>query len=809
MYEFDWFFYTNFYDDLNQINSEEKAIKHFLEYGRKEERIFCEMDKNFDWIYYLFYNKDLLNYFLENIKSKYDFWKHFLYYGYFDNRKYCRASAVDLLMPSTRLKNIRYDLKIQFDGKFYKEYHNDLKNLNDEQLFRHFLEHGKKENRIFCPMLKEFNYLYYIVKYPDIIFDDIFEIWKHYIYHGFYEKREINTNLIIKYDVLNLNENEKLLHFNTLPNSYKQILLQNLNTAVIYVYYSRPNEYKNESNLAFFIRQTILKENSKKILYLFIINNYLTEVEIPKQDNILILKNQNCFDFEAYGTGIIYLKNKLGKEFWNIKRMVLMNCSVTGPFYNYQNNHWLNKFEDRLIEENSVACSSVLYKLALNDPDSRGIPNIFRLPGYFLYFKVTEHILNILNIVLRKHNSKLDCILQGEYGFSRELLKNNYRISCLTHRPHEHNYIPVRIDRDYNLNNYNIYSLVFVKINWRALWPPNRDSVPIKYIEVENEINKICNFKFDNYQINYNKIECPNEGLCDYNRSYNWRNKEMFYKTFGKAEEFITFPIVSKSKNIALYAHHDKDNIFRDYCQKAVITLSLLGYYVIILTTCATFKNCSSFFSNYEIITYLDSKVDFYMHNKYINNNLEKIKKYENILLLNDSILFPIHGLNNMNKTIENTRKNCDYWGIWNSNENKYHIMSPFLEFKMIMIDDLKKFMNECNIIKYEDGINFEINLVSHMNKLNYKHNVVIDYNTLGNLNYTCPIMHPNVFINWINRPESFAIKWKYMCNYLNLEKLNIPYMNYLLRFIHFNHTGIKGQPEIQGVWESPLKYLK
>ena len=42
------------------------------------------------------------------------------------------------------------------------------------------------------------------------------------------------------------------------------------------------------------------------------------------------------------------------------------------------------------------------------------------------------------------------------------------------------------------------------------------------------------------------------------------------------------------------------------------------------------------------------------------------------------------------------------------------------------------------------------------------------------------------------------------MGNYINKKKLNIPFMNYLLRYIHFNHTGPKGKPEEHNCYGIP-----
>jgi len=195
------------------------------------------------------------------------------------------------------------------------------------------------------------------------------------------------------------------------------------------------------------------------------------------------------------------------------------------------------------------------------------------------------------------------------------------------------------------------------------------------------------------------------------------------------------------------------------------------------------------------------------MYKLYIESNYESILNYKNILLINDSVLFPIHGIDNMKKSIMDIRNKCDYWGIWNSPENKEHIMSPVLEFKIKMLKELKNYIILCNPKNWEEGVNFELNLLEYFNKLNYKYSVIVDYKTLGELNYQCPIMHPKVFPKWINRRDVFAIKWKYICNYLDLKSLNNSYMNYLLRFLYFDYSGIIGIPQKHNAFNHPLTY--
>ena len=133
--------------------------------------------------------------------------------------------------------------------------------------------------------------------------------------------------------------------FKNSVNSNNNIDKDNKKIAIIYVYYNRKNEYFNETNLSFFIRQTILKEdeeNSDKY-YLFYINNKICEINFPIRKNVEVIYNDNCFDFDVYGQGINYLKQKFIDFNTQFSHILLMNCSVTGPFLNDHSSDWLEQ----------------------------------------------------------------------------------------------------------------------------------------------------------------------------------------------------------------------------------------------------------------------------------------------------------------------------------------------------------------------------------------------------------------------------------------------------------------------------------
>ena len=791
---FDYYFYIKYYTDLKSLNKK-SAINHYIKHGRDEKRIFSDINHKFDIEKYK--NDNNLS---EQNNNNYEIWQHFLYNLPIKIQQ--DECKIDIRLVENKM--------IYFIPNEYKNYNSDLSHLNELQLYEHYYNHGYNEKRIYCNIVKEFNWLFYYICYLDLKFTLLEDLWRHYIYYGIEEFRNINIDTILKYSIsksiLNFTFTGKLVgdtlnYVNNLQelekknNSLRQLENNNNNnlSAIIYVYYNRPGELKNETNLAFFIRQTVLKDT--KNIYLIILNS-VCEIIFPQQQNLIVLHNKNCYDFESYGIGIRHLKTHFNYN--SISRLVFMNCSVCGPFVD----NWLQVFENKLIQTGSTLCSTVMYMLNGNTPAT---------PGYFNYMINDKNLINmLLQKVFIKHHDKEACITNGEYGLARLLLENRYKITSLIYNYNSKMIYGWRVDRDNNLDQFSLNDLVFVKNVWRAVDGKKRDSIPIKFNEVNSFINNKCNFTYNSLNnINYNLLQIENSAICNLTNNV-WHSKSEFYNRYGKNEEFIVFPNNNHNNKLALYAHSDKDNLFRDYCVQAVNTMSQLGYDIIILTTCSTFINVTI---PYRRIIYNNYKTDLHMYQTFLNNNFNEIHKYNKVALINDSIILPIHGINNMRNTIK-MMENYDLWGIWNSPEMKEHIISSFLHFDKKTIVDLKLYLNLFNLDGCATTGNnnivqiCEIGILEHF-KTKYYCKTIIDYKKLNNIsNKICPIMHPYIFPQWINNKNIFAIKWKYIGNYLNKNKYNMPYMNYLLRFIHFNHTGAKGHPELQKVWDSPNKYI-
>jgi len=178
---FDWINYTSYYEDLKKdnVNTREKAWKHWITHGKKEGRQFFNLselnqnivasireqsttttedniiyDENFNWNKYLSYYSDLRN---DNITTKEKAYSHWIKYGknegriYFDNSDYNN-----------------------FDWKTYVNFNTDLQYIKTkEKAWEHWYAHGKEENRIYfdlnkSELYKNFNWESYINNYEDL-----------------------------------------------------------------------------------------------------------------------------------------------------------------------------------------------------------------------------------------------------------------------------------------------------------------------------------------------------------------------------------------------------------------------------------------------------------------------------------------------------------------------------------------------------------------------------------------------------------------------------------------------------------------
>jgi hypothetical protein len=200
---------------------------------------------------------------------------------------------------------------------------------------------------------------------------------------------------------------------------------------------------------------------------------------------------------------------------------------------------------------------------------------------------------------------KIDACLTGEYGLSRILLENGYKVTCLLYDNIDFNDQTiwninnlVEPDRYLTFNGQNVpLTTIFIKNVWR--WEGNYASLPVLYKECINFVNSKLNQVniFDNYPNitnNYTLINVSDNGINYVDNKYNWTSKAEYYNLYGYAEETVVFPTnFISNKNCVIYAHYDSDNIIKDYILQGLKALIIAGYDILFFTSCERLNNVS------------------------------------------------------------------------------------------------------------------------------------------------------------------------------------------------------------------------
>ena len=169
-----------------------------------------------------------------------------------------------------------------------------------------------------------------------------------------------------------------------------------------------------------------------------------------------------------------------------------------------------------------------------------------------------------------------------------------------------------------------------------------------------------------------------------------------------------------KFKQLAIFSHFDQECILGEYVIYALKELYKLNFDIVFVTTSE--KIHSSQLAKIEKYLFMhvvkkNCGYDF-MSWKTGLNLVENYKEYETILLLNDSIFFPLIDPREMFEIMQ--EKKLDFWGIYDANVPKYYIQSFFWVFNKEIIKSkmFSDFWNNCEILndkseiirKYEFG---------------------------------------------------------------------------------------------------------
>ena len=628
---------------------------------------------------------------------------------------------------------------------------------------------------------------------------------------------------------------------NSFPN------IEDSKIGIIYVYYERKNEQKNQTNLSFFIKYGLNDNLWSKlnITTLFVINGHQCEVIIPEtKPNIYLLKQDNCSDWEGWYNGIKHFENIRGKKIWEqFDYLCLINAGAIGPIYEQNiKDHWLIPFYNKMVKDDAVICSPCMSFLPNNNPSGPG-PKVVPI---FSMIRCTKTIVNLLinvkisctdelstdkyykeryihlfntheNTVLGKKRDKEDSALTGEYGLSRILVKNGYKLTSLLYNDEKFNcHDPnnwkingnIEPDRYMSFNGENVpLSTIFIKNIWR--WEKTYVCLPVLYDECRNFIYSSLNMKpifKDIPDIYYNydllNVKSVGKGLST---APDWSSKLDFYNKYGVAEELILFNKPAEKLNGCLiYAHYDADNIIKDYVIQTIKAFRYFGYNILFYTASQILQNVDVLPCNVFYVKNDGAGTDWKIWLKgcnYLKQN--NTIKYSHVFLLNDSIILPVNGLVNFGKTIKKMRETSDFWGHWESHEVEWHIVGTPIEFKYSMINDISKFIEKTIPLcsnKTDYILKMEVKFAKYLVNLGYKWNTVVKMADIDVKNAICAVLNPVNLKNWINNPNTFAIKWKYTISYLN-ENITSPELNYLTRFLYYGKYGVISEAEKVGVF--------
>ena len=615
------------------------------------------------------------------------------------------------------------------------------------------------------------------------------------------------------------------------PNN-KLVDITNAKIGIIYVYYERKNEQKNQTNLSFFIKYGLDEKlwSNLNITTLFVINGHRCEVLIPSKPNIHVLKEDNCSDWEGWYNGIKYFEGTEKKNIWEIfDYLCLINASAMGPIYeSNRNDHWLMPFYKKMVKDNAVICSPCMtFFKSSHISRTGGGPKVVPIMSLIKCTKSIMYLLTRVKINVQTYNNtvwgkkidKMDAVLTGEYGLSLALINAGYRVTSLLYNFDCHNPVNWGInnftepDRYMSFNGKNVpLSTIFIKNIWR--WDNGYVCLPLLYNQCVDFMFKKLDMKdiFNDYKddTNYNysviKLQPGIGGMIQ-----DWKSYEEYYNKYGVAEERIIFHNFKQDSNsFLIYAHYDSENMIKDYVIQTIKTFIYLGYNILFYTASSKIENIDQvpFKINFVKNEYDGTDWKIWLHGckSLIEKNVNINVNISYVFLLNDSILLPIRGVEKFKNTIQKMRNTCDFWGHWDSNENvEWHIIGTPIEFKYNMINDVVQFIEDkikicdSNSDKYRYVKNMEVKFAKYLIDKGYKHNVVIKVDTLDQT-LVCPVFHPTNIGKWINNPDSFAIKWKYVISYLSQNKASSE-LNYLTRYLHYGKYGYVSDAEKMGAF--------
>lgn len=197
----------------------------------------------------------------------------------------------------------------------------------------------------------------------------------------------------------------------------------------IYALYEKDDVYKN--NIEHFLKHGYTTD----IDFLIVINGE-TKVEIPKRENITIVKRQNQgFDFGAYS--MVLNSPSFQYIYDKYKYFIFINTSVRGPFYSIPN-EWYKPFLSKINEHTKLVGTTInictmdfpyLASMGFTKPFTHVQSMVFAMDKECLMY-LKPFVFNVSTTVRR-----IDEVIEKcEVAMSQYVLQNNWNIDCIALR---------------------------------------------------------------------------------------------------------------------------------------------------------------------------------------------------------------------------------------------------------------------------------------------------------------------------------------------------------------------------------------
>jgi rhamnosyltransferase len=168
-------------------------------------------------------------------------------------------------------------------------------------------------------------------------------------------------------------------------------------------------------------------------------------------------------------------------------------------------------------------------------------------------------------------------------------------------------------------------------------------------------------------------------------------------------------------KRLCVFTHYDKDSIIDDHVVEYLKGLKAVMEKLIFVSVCKLNTAEQSKISSVadKILLRKNEGYDFMSWQHGLRNEgYENLKKYDEVILANDSCYAPMFPLNEMFEKM--SKKKCDFWGICDSHSYSYHLQSYFLVFRKNILsskdfetfwESIEPLQNKTDVVqKYEIG---------------------------------------------------------------------------------------------------------